>query len=110
MAISLGLDTLFTPPLVSMSDTQFQVRAVQMAYVPPHERTQEIDIDAMLDYSDSQEETDEAGAELEEEHKDSETGQIVQVEEVWKREEEAILFEIGKHTCSDDGSAPGIRR
>ena len=24
--------------------------------------------------------------------------------------EEAILFEIGKHTCSDDGSAPGIRR
>ena len=74
-----------------------------MAYVPPHERTQEIDIDAMLDYSDSQEETDEAGAELEEEHKDSEIGQSVQVEEVWKTEEEAI----GTNMMNDEQSAGG---
>ena len=53
-----------------------QVRAVQMAYVPPHERTQEIDIDAMLDFSDSQDETDEGMAELEgdDSHAEAEPG------------------------------------
>ena len=56
-----------------MLTESFQVRAVQMAYVPPHERTQEIDIDAMLDYSDSQDETDEGMVELEEEDKNAET-------------------------------------
>ena len=47
-----------------------------MAYVPPHERTQEIDIDAMLDFSDSQDETDEGMAELEgdDSHAEAERG------------------------------------
>ena len=31
---------------------------MQQAYIPPHERTQEIDIDAMLELGDSREETE----------------------------------------------------
>ena len=63
-----------------MLTESFQVRAVQMAYVPPHERTQEIDIDAMLDYSDSQDETDEGMVELEDEDKNAEIGETAPCE------------------------------
>ena len=65
-----------------------------MAYVPPHERTQEIDIDAMLDYSDSQDETDEGMVELEEEDKNAETEERFQEEENQKKQEEDMAGRI----------------
>ena len=87
------LETSFTQSskfLSTMLTESFQVRAVQMAYVPPHERTQEIDIDAMLDYSDSQDETDEGMIEMEDEDKNAEAERNIQEEEYRKRQEEEM--------------------
>ena len=61
---------------------------MQQAYIPPHEMTQEIDIDAMLDYSDSQAGSDEEQEKSEQQIREEKEQSRLEEEKAQRQEEQ----------------------